>query len=91
MPVTIENLTNRPVLLRLNSGETLHLAPRLTSGALADVEVEANAKVEKLLGQQVIAIHPVKEKAPVNQPIQGNPDKNVEEATAATKRKKGGF
>ncbi len=63
MSVTIENLTTRPVLLPLNSGQTLHLAPRLTSAPLLDVEVEQNAKVEKLQGQNVIAVHVVEQTA----------------------------
>ncbi len=58
MSVTIENLTNRPVLLRLNSGMTLHLAPRATSSEIMDVEVNQNDKVEKLKGQHVIVLHP---------------------------------
>lgn len=31
MPVEIENLTNKPVLLGLNSNNTMHLAPCTTS------------------------------------------------------------
>jgi len=62
MPVTIENLTNRPVLLRLNSGQTLHLAPRTTSGEIREVEVKGNAKAQKLLDRRVIALHKIEEK-----------------------------
>jgi hypothetical protein len=64
MPVTIENLTNRPVLLRFNSGQTLHLAPRKTSKEILDVEVKGNAKVEKLEGQHVITLHTIEDKHP---------------------------
>jgi hypothetical protein len=38
--VFIENLTNRPVLLRLNSGNTLHLAPCAHSREISDIEVD---------------------------------------------------
>ncbi len=62
MPVKIENLANRPVLLRLNSGQTLHLAPHRTSGEVVDVEVERNAKVQKLEERRVIVLHKVEEK-----------------------------
>ena len=62
MPVKIENLANRPVLLRLNSGQTLHLDPRRTSAEVLDVEVERNAKVKKLEGRRVILLHKVEEK-----------------------------
>ncbi len=54
MPVKIENLTTRPVLLRLNSGQTLHLAPRTISAEVYDVEVENNPKVQKLQDRCVI-------------------------------------
>ena len=55
MPTKIENLTRRQVLVRLSSGETLHIAPRATSDDLADVEVD-NAKVQKLEQLRVIAL-----------------------------------
>ena len=54
--VRIKNLTNRPVILSLNSGRTLHLSPRTTSRELRDVEVKSNAKVEKLQKQRVISV-----------------------------------
>ncbi|MCP4428740.1 MAG: hypothetical protein GY803_30005 [Chloroflexi bacterium] len=56
MPVKIENITSRPVLLRLNSGQTLHLAPRKTSEEIREVEVSNNAKVQKLQERHVIAL-----------------------------------
>ena len=55
MPVTIRNLTNRPVLLRCNSGVTLHLPPRATSRMVSEAEVDNNSKVEKLISRRVIA------------------------------------
>ena len=57
MPVKIENITSRPVLLRLNSGQTLHLAPRTTSKEVREVEVSNNARVQKLRDRHVIALH----------------------------------
>lgn len=57
MHVTIENLTNRPILLRCNSGETLHVAPRTISAEIPDVEVRNNPKVQKLLDLHVITLH----------------------------------
>jgi hypothetical protein len=62
MPITIENLTNRPVLLRMNSGQTLHLSPRTTSGEIVDADVQNNAKVQKLEGRRVIALHKEEER-----------------------------
>lgn len=62
MSIKIENLINRPVLLRLNSGQTLHLAPRTTSKEIMEVEVQGNSKVQKLQGMNLIILHEVKEK-----------------------------
>ena len=56
MATKIENLSNRKVVVRLSSGESLHIAPRATSEELNDVEVH-NSKVEKLLERRVIALH----------------------------------
>jgi hypothetical protein len=55
--VSIENLTDWLRSLRLNSGTVLHLPPRETSQAIAGVEVQNNAEVEKLVGRHAIAIH----------------------------------
>lgn len=57
MPTKIENLTNRPVLLRCNSGETLHIAPRAISADVLDVEVKDNLAVQKLKDRHIIALH----------------------------------
>lgn len=62
MPVKIENLTNRLVLLRLNSGQTLHLSPRETSEEVRETEVMSNVKVQKLEGRRVISVHKVSAK-----------------------------
>lgn len=60
MPVEIKNLTHRPVLMRLNSGATLHLSPGMTSVAVAGEEVARNEKVQKLQSKHVIALAEVK-------------------------------
>ena len=66
MPYQIENLTMRPVLLSLTTGETLRLAPRETSSAFRDVEVKNNPKIQKLQDQRVIALHEMQQReAPV--------------------------
>jgi hypothetical protein len=56
MATRIENMTNRKVVVRLSSGETLHIPPRTTSDDLSDVEVQ-NDKIEKLVERRVIAVH----------------------------------
>jgi len=75
MPVSIENLTNRPVLLRLNSGQTLHLAPHSTSAEIIEVEVKGNSKVQRLQERHVISLQEVKknEHIPVKPKEKKNP------------------
>jgi hypothetical protein len=55
MAYTITNLTRHLLVLPLNSGETLHLAPGETSGAVEDYELVNNAKVDKLMSQGLIS------------------------------------
>lgn len=57
MICTIINRSPAPVSFRGNSGQTWHLAPG-TSISLMDVEVTANAKVQRLAASGSIAIHP---------------------------------
>ena len=57
MSVVIENLTSRPVLLRLNSGKTLHVRSRATSTEIGDAEVNNNTKVQKLRDRHIISLH----------------------------------
>jgi hypothetical protein len=52
----LKNLTDRPVLLVLSSGDALRLSPGQSSPVLAEVEVTNNPKVDKLVAQRVIAI-----------------------------------
>lgn len=59
MPVKIENLTMQTVVLRLNSGQTLHIPPRSTSAEIADVEVLKNKKVDKLEEQHILKKHKI--------------------------------
>lgn len=63
MPVKFQNRTKRLVSIRLNGGETVHLAPRTFSKEFPDVEVNGNPKVQKLLGQRIIALHHVEKPA----------------------------
>jgi hypothetical protein len=60
MPVQLQNLTTRPVLLTLSTGETLRLSPGETSETLEDVEVRGSTKLEKLISRSVITMqeHP---------------------------------
>ncbi|HMS82434.1 MAG TPA: hypothetical protein PKD12_02140 [Nitrospira sp.] len=62
MPVEIKNLTFRPVLIRLNSGASLHLSPGVTSFEIVDEEIIRNAKVQKLQEQRIITLTESKHK-----------------------------
>lgn len=83
MNVKIENLTNRPVLLRLNSGQSLHLSPRITSAEILDVEVRNNAKVKKLQNRHIIALHVAKKR--VQPSVAPKPKKEKAESTKGKK------
>ncbi|MBC8075536.1 MAG: hypothetical protein H7Y32_05625 [Chloroflexales bacterium] len=88
--VQIENKTERPVLLSLNSGTALHLAPGTTSEELPEAEVDNNPKVQKLREQRIVAVHTagaaeVTEEAVVAQPATG--DETGDDAPARPRRK----
>jgi hypothetical protein len=53
MSFTIENLTEKPLWLRLNSGASLAVMPQ-SSSQVADSEVADNAKLERLAAQRLI-------------------------------------
>ena len=57
MAVKIKNLVlSAPVSVPLSSGRTVRLSPGQVSEELPDVEVQDNAKVDKLLRQRLIEI-----------------------------------
>jgi hypothetical protein len=73
----------RPVLLSLNSGQTLRLAPRETSSELKDVEVKNNPKVHKLQERRAIAVHEAEEgKIPPPAPGRKKPNPPTDIVTA---------
>jgi hypothetical protein len=57
----LENLTPRPLWLRLNSGEHLHISPRSRSPAVAGFLVEPNSQLDKLESLRVIRRIPAPE------------------------------
>jgi len=63
MSVQIKNLTNRPVLIRFNSGRTLHLAPNAISTGIMEVEVNSNAQIHKLIERGTISKNPAEKSA----------------------------
>jgi hypothetical protein len=52
----IANLSNRPVVVRLNTGRTLHLAPRAESEEVHESEVSGNQKLRKLSAHRLIEV-----------------------------------
>jgi hypothetical protein len=57
--VILENRSPYLMLVTLNSGRTLHLAPDEASSAIDDGEVNGNAKVDKLASAGQLAVHMV--------------------------------
>ena len=56
MEGTIINLSDRPVSIRLNTGQTRHIPPRSSLAGIRDVEVKHNPRIRKLLHQRMIAL-----------------------------------
>ena len=63
MAVTISNQAAHLLILQLNSGKALYLAPRQSSGPVDDLEISGNEKIAKLLRGSLIAVTPVPEAA----------------------------
>lgn len=89
MPVKITNLlTSRPIVVPLTTGTTLRLSPGQTSEELADVEVESNAKVDKLQEQGVIEVgdtEEAKDEAAAAEPDSPPQEKGKQAAEGAAK------
>jgi hypothetical protein len=86
----VENRTTRLVTLRLNSGQTLYIDPKSTSGEILDVDVRNNRKFNKLRERGVIALHPAAKGHPPKRPKQEIPApvKDKVELDSAEKDKK---
>lgn len=56
MASTIQNRARHLLVLPLNGGGTLHLAPGETSSPVEDFELDNNEKVGRLLGDGLIAV-----------------------------------
>jgi hypothetical protein len=59
LPIQITNSSDGPVLIRLRSGATVHLATGERSPELADSEVRNNPRIEPLLERRLIAVREV--------------------------------
>ena len=85
MLAQIENLTQKPVYLSLNSGKTLHLAPGKRSPQVSEFELQNNDKVKKLEDLRVVKLHPVK---PAKTPADKAKNTEAKLETNAAKEKK---
>lgn len=56
MASTIQNRARHLLVLPLNGGGTLHLAPGETSSPVEEVELDNNEKVARLLNDGLIAV-----------------------------------
>ena len=59
MALSLSNRASHLLILQLNSGKTLHLAPGESSRPVDDLEVSGNEKITKLLRSSLIAVTPV--------------------------------
>lgn len=63
MTVTIQNMTTRPVMIRLNSGRTLYLGGSAVSEEIIEVEIVHNSRLSRLLQRGIIELAQVKKPA----------------------------
>jgi hypothetical protein len=61
MAMTITNRAQRLIILQLNDGSALYLAPGESSRPVNEVKVSGNEKVRKLMNESVISLSSVKE------------------------------
>ncbi len=61
MAFIVSNCAPYLLILQLNSGKTLYLAPRESSPIVDDLEINGNKKITKLLRNSLIAVTPVAE------------------------------
>jgi hypothetical protein len=80
MSVIIENLTDKPLWLRLNSGATVSVMPHASSQGVAESEVGGNPKLQRLTEQRVIRVQMAGEET------EGEPAPREGRRTGATRR-----
>jgi hypothetical protein len=56
MPVTITNRSNQLLILHLNDGQAVYLAPGESSRPLEDMQVSGNEKMAKLTRDNLVSI-----------------------------------
>ena len=66
MSTRITNKSRQSLVIPLNSGNAIHLAPGETYGPLDEVETTANAKIEKMSSSGLIALAHLDEDDPAS-------------------------
>lgn len=61
MPITITNRANYLVIVELNNGESVYLAPGRTSKPIDEGQLNANEKVAKLMRNNLLSSNEVKQ------------------------------
>ncbi len=64
MNVTLTNRTNQLMIVTLNTGRSVHLAPGITSGPLAYAEINGNRKIENLVHRGHLDMKPASAGSP---------------------------
>lgn len=73
MAFIIQNRARHLLVLPLNSGGTLHLAPGETSSPIEDFELENNEKVERLMSDGQLAVTRSGDAPPAERGDEGEP------------------
>ncbi|MDH5602271.1 MAG: hypothetical protein OEY78_13320 [Gammaproteobacteria bacterium] len=87
MPSKIENLTNKPLWLTLNSGRSINVAATIQSETIEQSEIEGNEKLKKLESDGVVLIHPGRKEKPA---VKQTTDVAAEQVKADDKKGKAG-
>ena len=75
--VKIENLSNRLIIIRGNSGRYIHLAPKEFSKPIDEIEIINNLKIKKLIDSGLISVERKKEEKGMKK--QGPPKERLEQ------------
>lgn len=59
MPVQVTNLSRSLVTVPLNTGESIHLAPKERSREIDEVEIADNRWLDELQRRHLVAVRPV--------------------------------
>lgn len=84
MASTIQNRARHLLVLPLNGGGTLHLAPGETSSPVEEFELDNNEKVGRLVNDGLIAVS-----AAADSPSAGQDEGEVHHAAGGGRRRRG--